>query len=98
MDFLDLTVVVDQKASPGFRGDPGVSYLAKTNEGGLLFDVGFGPASPTLAYNAGKHGIDLGEVEAVAISHLHPDHIGGMSAFRAKSVRIPAELSALKGA
>jgi 7,8-dihydropterin-6-yl-methyl-4-(beta-D-ribofuranosyl)aminobenzene 5'-phosphate synthase len=62
-----------------------------------LFDVGFGPDSPTLAHNAGKLGVDLGEVDAVVISHLHPDHMGGMIAFRSNSVRIPPELSALKG-
>jgi hypothetical protein len=32
-----------------FRGDPGVSYLVGTNLGALLFDVGFGPDSPTLS-------------------------------------------------
>ena len=36
----------------GFRSDPGVSYLVKTDLGALLFDVGFGPDSPTLSHNA----------------------------------------------
>ena len=48
LEFVDLTVLVDEKTSPGFRGDPGVSYLVTTNQGALLFDVGFGPDSPTL--------------------------------------------------
>lgn len=97
LDYLDLTVLVDEKTGPGFRGDPGVSYLIKTNEGALLFDVGFGPDSSTLVHNAVKLGVDLGEVDSVAISHLHPDHMGGVTAFRSNSVRIPPELSALKG-
>jgi len=97
LDYLDLTVLVDEKAGDGFRGDPGVSYLVKTNEGALLFDVGFGPDSPTLAHNTDKLGVDLGDVDAVVISHLHPDHMGGMVAFRSNSVRIPPELSALEG-
>lgn len=97
LDFLELTVLVDQKTSGGFRSDPGVSYLIRTTEGALLFDVGFGPDSPTLAHNADNFGVDLGEVDAVVISHLHPDHMGGMIAFRSNSVRIPPELSALKG-
>ena len=97
LDFLDLTVLVEQKTSDGFRGDRGVSYLIKTNEGTLLFDVGFGPDSSTLAHNAAKLGVDLGEADAVVISHLHPDHMGGMMAFRSNAIRIPSELSALKG-
>jgi 7,8-dihydropterin-6-yl-methyl-4-(beta-D-ribofuranosyl)aminobenzene 5'-phosphate synthase len=97
LDFLDLTILVDEKTRPGFRGDPGVSYLITTNRGTVLFDVGFGPDSPTLAHNSGKLGVDPGKVAAVAISHLHPDHMGGMAAFRSRAVRIPPELSALKG-
>jgi 7,8-dihydropterin-6-yl-methyl-4-(beta-D-ribofuranosyl)aminobenzene 5'-phosphate synthase len=97
LEFVDLTVLVDEKTSPGFRGDPGVSYLVTTNQGVLLFDVGFGPESSTLAHNAGRLGPNLGDVDAVAISHLHPDHMGGMVGFRSRSIRIPAELSALKG-
>ena len=40
LDFLELTVLVDEKVADGFRGDPGVSYLVKTDLGTLLFDVG----------------------------------------------------------
>ena len=97
LDFLDLTVLVDEKTKPGFRGDAGVSYLITTNRGTVLFDVGFGPESPTLAHNVARLGVDIGKVDAVAVSHLHPDHMGGMAAFRSKSVRIPPELSAAKG-
>lgn len=97
LDHVDVTVLVDEKASFGFRGDPGVSYLIRTNEGALLFDVGFGPDSSTLAHNAGKLGLDLDEVDAIAISHLHPDHMGGWTAMQSKSVRIPPEFSALEG-
>lgn len=65
--------------------------------GTLLFDVGFGPENPTLAHNAAQLGTDFSEVDAVAISHLHPDHMGGMTAFRSMSVRIPEELDGLRG-
>jgi 7,8-dihydropterin-6-yl-methyl-4-(beta-D-ribofuranosyl)aminobenzene 5'-phosphate synthase len=62
-----------------------------------LLDVGFGPDSPTLAHNVGQLGLGFDDVDAVAISHLHPDHMGGMEAFQSKSVRIPPESTALKG-
>ena len=32
LDFLELTVLVDEKTGEGFRGDPGVSYLVRTTE------------------------------------------------------------------
>jgi 7,8-dihydropterin-6-yl-methyl-4-(beta-D-ribofuranosyl)aminobenzene 5'-phosphate synthase len=97
LEFLELTVLVDEKVADDFLGDPGVSYLVKTNLGVLVFDVGFGPDSPTLSHNASKIGTDLSTVEALVISHLHPDHMGGMSAFQSKSVRIPKELDGLSG-
>jgi 7,8-dihydropterin-6-yl-methyl-4-(beta-D-ribofuranosyl)aminobenzene 5'-phosphate synthase len=97
LDYLEVTVLVDEKAREGFRSDPGVCYLVRTNLGVLLFDVGFGPDSPTLSHNASKLGTDFSTVDAVAISHLHPDHMGGMTAFRSKAVRIPGELTDLHG-
>jgi len=97
LDFLELTVLVDERMADGFRSDPGVSYLVKTNLGVLLFDVGFGPDSPTLSHNASNLGLDPSTVDAVVISHLHPDHMGGMTAFRSNSVRIPKELDDLSG-
>jgi 7,8-dihydropterin-6-yl-methyl-4-(beta-D-ribofuranosyl)aminobenzene 5'-phosphate synthase len=97
LEFLELKVLVDEKTASGFRGDPGVSYLIKTDLDTVLFDVGFGPDSPTLSHNANKLGVDFSTVDAVVISHLHPDHMGGMTAFKSNSVRIPKELEALKG-
>lgn len=97
LEFLELTVLVDEKTTNGFRGDPGVSYLVKTDLGAVLFDVGFGPDSPTLSHNANKAGVDFSLVDALVISHLHPDHMGGMTAFKSNSVRIPQELETLKG-
>ena len=97
LDFLELTVLVDEKTEDGFRGDPGVSYLVRTNSGAVLFDVGFGPDSPTLSHNVSKLGVDFSAVDAVVISHLHPDHMGGMTAFKSKSVLIPMQLDGLGG-
>jgi 7,8-dihydropterin-6-yl-methyl-4-(beta-D-ribofuranosyl)aminobenzene 5'-phosphate synthase len=97
LDFLELVVLVEQKAGPRYENDPGVSYLLRTNRGVLLFDVGFGPETSTLVHNAAKSRVGFSDVDAVAISHLHPDHMGGMAAHRSQSVKIPDELVGLKG-
>jgi 7,8-dihydropterin-6-yl-methyl-4-(beta-D-ribofuranosyl)aminobenzene 5'-phosphate synthase len=97
LEFLQLTVLVEQKAGAGFRGDPGVSYLIATDLGAILFDLGFGPDSPTLCHNVERLDVSFATVEAVVISHLHPDHMGGMTAFQTKSIQTPKELWELRG-
>lgn len=58
----------------------GFSALVKTTLAGishtLLFDFGFSESGA--ARNAAALGIDMSEVEAVALSHGHSDHTGGM--------------------
>jgi len=78
-------------------GEPGISYLFHTNQGALLYDIGFGPSRPTLLHNANKLGVGLDQVDALAISHLHMDHMGGMKAGRSKQVMMPKELGAPRG-
>lgn len=97
LDYLEITVLSEFKTREGFLGEPGVSYLVKTPEGSVLFDVGFGPQNRTLAHNAAKLGVRLEQVDALAISHLHPDHMGGMEAARSKRVAVPAELRPANG-
>ena len=92
LDSLELTVLVEWKAEQGFMGDAGVSYLFKTELGAMLYDVGFGPSRPALTHNAAKLGFSLDKVDALAISHLHGDHMGGMSAQRLLQVMVPEEL------
>jgi 7,8-dihydropterin-6-yl-methyl-4-(beta-D-ribofuranosyl)aminobenzene 5'-phosphate synthase len=94
LDFLELTVLVEWKSKAGFMGDAGVSYLFKNNLGSLLFDVGFGPTRPALSHNAARLDFDMGQADALAISHLHPDHMGGVPAQRARRVTVPDELLA----
>ena len=89
LDYLDLTVVVEEKTNDGFLGDAGVSYLFRSNLGSLLFDVGFGPDRPAFQHNAEKLDLDVNRIDGLAISHLHPDHMGGMAATRKKQVTVP---------
>ena len=97
LDFLELTILVEEKAEEGYLGDAGVSYLFRTNLGTLLFDVGFGPERPALAHNAAKLGVNMDQVDSLVISHLHPDHMGGMKASRLNQVTLPAQLGIPNG-
>lgn len=97
LNFLELTVLVEEKTEKGFLGDAGVSYLFRTDQGSLLYDVGFGPERPALAHNATKLEIKLDQIDSLAISHLHLDHMGGLKASRSKYVAVPKELGMPKG-
>ncbi len=92
LDNFELTVLVEQKVDKDFLGDPAVSYLIKTDLGSLLFDVGHGPENSTLAHNAKKLGFKMDQVDALAISHLHQDHMGGDKAVRENKVTLPQEI------
>lgn len=94
LDKFDLKVIVEHKAKPGYLHAPGVSYLFKTNKGSLLFDVGYGPENKVFATNAKQLDFSLDRVDALAISHLHPDHMGGFKAVRKRKVSLPSEFQA----
>jgi 7,8-dihydropterin-6-yl-methyl-4-(beta-D-ribofuranosyl)aminobenzene 5'-phosphate synthase len=97
LEYLELTILVEEKVEEGYLGDAGVSYLFRSNLGSLLFDVGFGPERPALAKNASKLGVNLDQVDSLVISHLHPDHMGGMKASRLKNVTLPKEIGLPNG-
>lgn len=93
---LELTVIVEAEATKRFRRDAGVSYFLKSPQGGVLMDVGFGPERPAFSHNASILGFTLDAVDAVLISHLHLDHMGGMQAQRSRRVTIPARMAPSK--
>ncbi|UCF98429.1 MAG: MBL fold metallo-hydrolase [Spirochaetaceae bacterium] len=92
LDFLELTALVEWKAKEGYMSDAGVSYLLKSNFNKMLFDVGFGPDRPALTHNASLLKFDINQVDALTISHLHCDHMGGIPAQRLRQVVVPAKL------
>ncbi len=94
---LDITVLSEWEKLEGFLADPGVSCLLSTDQGKLLFDVGFGPEKKTMSHNAAKLGVDMADIDALAISHMHPDHMGGLKAARTKTVMLPEELGTPDG-
>lgn len=92
LDFVQLTVLVEWYARKGFLSDAAVSCLFTTNLGAVLMDVGFGPTRPALAHNAEKLGFHMDQIDGLVISHLHPDHMGGVAAQKRRSVTLPESL------
>ena len=70
----------DGEISASILAEHGFSALVKTTSAGithsLLFDFGF--SENGAAQNAATLGVNMSEVEAVALSHGHSDHTGGM--------------------
>ncbi|RPI34599.1 MAG: MBL fold metallo-hydrolase [Chloroflexota bacterium] len=67
----------------------GVSYLIRTDATTVLMDLGHNPEeSPQLALlkNMQALGIAWDEIDAIVISHPHPDHVGGVTAWRNQTV------------
>jgi 7,8-dihydropterin-6-yl-methyl-4-(beta-D-ribofuranosyl)aminobenzene 5'-phosphate synthase len=67
------------RTSPGLIAEHGFSALVTTRRGNnthtLLFDTGVSPDG--MATNFERIGLDASAIEAVVLSHGHPDHDGG---------------------
>jgi len=66
------------KPSTAFWGEHGVAWHIQTPEGHILFDTG--QSGDVLLHNAALFGLDLAQIDALAISHAHYDHTGGLPA------------------
>jgi len=77
---MDVRCVVDnavQRSSP-FWGEHGVAFLISTASGRVLFDTG--QSGTVLLHNLNALGVPLSTIDAVALSHAHYDHTGGLPA------------------
>lgn len=74
---LSVTVLVDNATliDRYFLAEPGFSVYIESGGKKILFDLGY---SDVFLTNAEKMGIDLLEVDYVALSHGHIDHTGGL--------------------
>ena len=75
-----LPLVERVTSGPGLEGEPGLSYLVAAGSTRVLFDTGLNPRARTesaLVHNAAALGANLTALDAVVISHLHTDHVGG---------------------
>lgn len=85
-----LTVLVENTVpgkADGLMGEHGFSLLLERPDRRILFDTGAGAA---LLNNAPRLGKDLRSVDAIALSHGHKDHTGGLvAALGAIGKRLP---------
>lgn len=75
-----LTCLVDNNSlNPTlFKAEHGVAFVIETPAGKILFDTG--QSGKVLVHNATGLGIDLRQIDALALSHAHYDHTGGLEA------------------
>jgi metal-dependent hydrolase (beta-lactamase superfamily II) len=78
---LEILPLVDwNTARADLRGEAGVSYLVRTDQSTILFDVGGnleGADQSPLVANMRQLGIKLADIDTIVISHNHMDHVGG---------------------
>ena len=70
-------------------------FLIRNGKRVALVDTGCGPARPTvgfLAANLAAAGVMPAEVDTVLMTHLHPDHFGGLSDMQGRALFPQAEL------
>ncbi|MGW1680652.1 MBL fold metallo-hydrolase [Saccharopolyspora sp. NPDC002376] len=70
----------DETSPIGLRAEHGFSALVTVSRQGhestVLFDAGISPDG--VVTNADRLGVDLGDIQAVVLSHGHHDHTGGL--------------------
>lgn len=75
---VTLTVLCENTAGKaGLRGEWGLSVWIDTGRAKVLFDAGENGAC---LHNSGELGVDLAGCNAIALSHGHYDHTGGLAA------------------
>lgn len=84
-----LPLYENDSADESFDLGHGVSYLVRTDTTTILMDLGHNPAEsaqlPSLQ-NMQALGIAWDEIDAIVISHPHPDHVGGVKAWQNQTV------------
>jgi len=86
---LSILPLVDFFAdTPNLKTEPGVSYLVRAGETTILLDTALNAKkthpSPLL-HNMAQLGISEKEIDMIFLSHLHPDHLGGMKNHKKKT-------------
>ncbi|MFT7261372.1 MAG: 7,8-dihydropterin-6-yl-methyl-4-(beta-D-ribofuranosyl)aminobenzene 5'-phosphate synthase [Glaciecola sp.] len=75
-----LPLVNWHTSDDSLKSEAGVSYLIKTDNKTILFDVGFNQNSESpspLEHNMKQLGVTLENIDTIFMSHAHLDHSGG---------------------
>lgn len=77
---LTITCVVDNNAQPGsgLQHEHGLAFWIASKAGAVLLDTG--QSGTALVHNLTALGLDATTLKAVALSHAHYDHTGGLPA------------------
>ncbi len=101
VDQLSIVPLVERLVpSEQLRGEPGVCYLLRAGDTTLMFDAGLnlrGQAQSTLVRNAAALNVDLRRIDAVVVSHLRADHVGGFRSQRRRTFAFSVEPLEPKG-
>jgi 7,8-dihydropterin-6-yl-methyl-4-(beta-D-ribofuranosyl)aminobenzene 5'-phosphate synthase len=86
---MKVTCIVDDAVHghSQFWGEHGVSFLIETVHGQMLFDTG--QSGTVLMHNLEKASVDPAHIDALAISHAHYDHSGGLGALLLRTGSVP---------
>ncbi len=97
---LSILPLVDWYAAKDLQGEPGVSFLIKTDLNTILLDVGLNlsESDPSaLQHNMNELGLSLADIDTIVISHRHIDHVGGLRWMRRRTFSLGNEQVALDG-
>jgi 7,8-dihydropterin-6-yl-methyl-4-(beta-D-ribofuranosyl)aminobenzene 5'-phosphate synthase len=75
---VKVSIVYDNEAKEGFISDWGFSCVIESGDWKILFDTG--ASGKILTHNLQQFGLQKEDIEIIALSHKHWDHIGGLSA------------------
>ncbi len=94
MSTMKITCLVDDEVRPhsDLRKEHGLCMLIESPAGNVLWDTG--GSGEVLLHNMRVAGVDLQSIQAVAISHAHYDHTGGLPALLALRPGLPVYANA----
>lgn len=92
-DEISITTIYDNyQFDSDLKTGWGFSALLKINGKNILFDTG--ADSPTLLSNMEKLNIDPKEIDSLFLSHIHGDHVDGLTGFLEENSKITVYLPA----
>jgi 7,8-dihydropterin-6-yl-methyl-4-(beta-D-ribofuranosyl)aminobenzene 5'-phosphate synthase len=83
---MKLRIIYDNEAKEGLESDWGFSCLVEAEDKKILFDTG--ASGEILSHNMQRLRIRREDIEIIALSHEHWDHIGGLDAVLHQNVAV----------